>query len=135
MRRLCVCVFLHPTDVSESTYELSVDHTHQQGMSLPLNVPSGVATPTVSQKGPHSEPVLGVFGRAGQCGSAPASWGVCMFGCMYICRSLDRLPTLTGPGTCMHRNCLYYVTYTDSYLIKQHGSAVYVGMAVVVCIL
>ena len=64
VRRLCVCVFLHPPDVTESTYELSVDHTPQQGMSLPLNVPPSVATPTDSQKGPHSEPALGVFGRA-----------------------------------------------------------------------
>ena len=61
---LCVCVFLHPPDVTESTYELSVDHTPQQGMSLPLNVPPSVATPTDSQNGPHSEPALGVFGRA-----------------------------------------------------------------------
>ena len=80
---LCVCVFLHPPDVTESTYELSVDHTHQQGMSLPLNVPPSVTTPTDSQKGPHSEPALGVFGRA-MCKSVPACGGCACGVCMYV---------------------------------------------------
>ena len=81
-------MFLHPPDVTESTYELSVDHTPQQGMSLPLNVSPSVATPTDSQKGPHSEPALGVFGRS--MWECTRLWGSVHLGrvCMYECTCL-----------------------------------------------